>query len=126
MSMGPGPVDTTIQGQLQDIHRELAHVRDFLQGRPDMGWPGVLVRIQETEKRVDSLAEIQESFIRERDAAAKKLADEVAIEREHHSKREKARARVQAAVLTVFGTVLSGIMVQLFVLLTHSASGGHP
>lgn len=112
--MGPdGPFDQTLHAHLSAIQRELSELRDVIRGRPDIGWQGVLARVESSEKQVATLKEVQESFLRDRDA-----------ERARTEKRDASRTRITATVLTVFGAILSGIVIQLFVIMVNS--GAHP
>lgn len=105
--------DATIAAQLDAVRKDLADLRDLVRGRPDVGWHGILSRIEAQEARVNTLKEVQDSFVRDRDK-----------ERQEMERRESSRVRVQNIMFTVFGAIMSGIVVQLFVLIANS--GGAP
>lgn len=105
--------EETVTTQLRELRQEIADLRDLVHGRPSVGWTGVLSRIENNEKRIADMSKIQDSFIRDREA-----------EREAAEKREKFRGRVFVAVLATFGAILSGIVIQLFVLISSAGSIG--
>lgn len=110
MTEGQASFNSTFQSQLDAISKELGEVRDVIYGRPQAGWQGVVVRVEETEKRVGSMKEVQESFIRDQQR-----------EKEEQLKRDRVRNRLYTFALTLIAGILTGIVVQLFILI---AGGG--
>lgn len=109
----PDSFEQMLRGQLDDIRKELSDLRDLVRGRPEIGFLGLLARIEASEKQLASLAKVQDSFVADRER-----------ERRDRERREKIRARITTAVVTVMTGVMVGILVQLFVLISNT--GAHP
>lgn len=99
--------EDVIRAQLDGMSKDLADLRDLVRGRPEFGWPGVVLRIENSERQIAALKEVQDGFIRTREQ-----------EQKARDAKDKVRTRLQVAVLGVFGSVLSGILIQLFVVLS--------
>lgn len=104
--------EQVVRSQLDDINKELADLRSLIVGRPDVGWPGMVYRIDGAERQISALKEVQDSFIRDRRA-----------ETSARDRKDKIRVRVQVAVFGVFGSVIAGVLIQVIVVLSHL---GHP
>lgn len=98
--------DAELRQQLSLLHNELSEIKGAIYGPERTPYFGLLPRVEQAEGRITTLQQIQDSFV----ADQKQQADRSA-------KREQRRVRISAAVLATFGAILSGIVVQLFVLI---------
>lgn len=75
-------------------------------GPRHMQYQGLTERLRSVEEQMTSVKKVQDTFI-----------DEQKRIKEEKDKKDRFRARMQVAVLSSFGAVLAGIVVELFVLI---------
>lgn len=103
--------DRSLQTNLTRICKDLSDIKDAVYGKPQAGWRGIITRVEETEKRVATIKEIQDAFTRDHERATKE-----------QTARDKIRNRFYGLALTIVASILTGIVIQLFVLITTKGS----
>lgn len=99
-------VNDELTQQLNALLGEVKEVKSALYGPERTPYFGLLPRVEQAEEKIRALQSIQDTFVADQER-----------ENQAQAKREQVRSRVIVVVLTTFGAVLSGIVVQLFVLI---------
>lgn len=102
MSLGDDPMLRTLQTQMESLRVEIGELRDTLQGRPHLGWTGLVTRTDDLDRRVRAMRETQDAFVRREEQRQQDLDE-----------RDAKRDRFANWTFTIMGSVLSGVVLLL-------------